>query len=45
MITIIMTLWLISIALMLIFFRGATKKGKDMEVIKLIADSIKRNIK
>ena len=45
MLIIIMTLWLMSIALMLIFFRGATKKEKDMEEIKLIADSIKRNIK
>ena len=45
MLIIIMTLWLIGIALMLIFFRGATKKEKDIEEMKLIADSIKRNIK
>ena len=45
MLIIILLAWLIGIALMIIFFRGATKKEKDMEENKLIADSIKRNIK
>ena len=45
MLIIILIAWLIGIALMIIFFRGATKKEKDMEENKLIADSIKRNIK
>lgn len=45
MLIIILVAWLIGIALVLIFFKGATKKEKYMEENNLIADSIKRNIK
>jgi hypothetical protein len=45
MLIIILLAWLIGIALVLIFFKGATKKERDIEENRLIADSIKRNIK
>lgn len=44
MLIIILTTWLIGIALILIFFRGATRKEREMEM-KRAVDSIKHNIR
>ena len=40
----IITIWLISITLILIFFKGASKKEKDMEIrVGLLGDKEDKN--
>ena len=44
MLIIILTVWLIGVALILVFFKGATRKEKELENEELIR-YIKRNIR
>ena len=44
MLIIILTAWLIGVALILVFFKGATRKEKELEKKELIR-LIKRNIR